>query len=652
MPAQQPRDSLAPASVGSCPTCGTDILAGDRFCGGCGAPVPAAAEAELLADLQRVTLGEHDIRGILGRGGMGLVYLAHDISLNKKVAIKVLPPSLLQGEAAVERFRREARIAASLRHRHITSVFALKETTKVVFFVMEYVEGRTLDAILHDEGRLAVDAAEAIIYDTAGALTYAHRREVVHRDLKPANIIVDVEGMAMITDFGVAKVSTAQGLTTAGSTVGSPRYMSPEQWSGKATSLSDQYALGCVAYEMLGGRAPFEGETIEELMKKQLFDAPQPLSELRSDCPPALADAVMRMLQKDPSQRWPSLDTAVAAMGLHAAAPDDPVRLSLAQFAKRGHDVRALPKTPRSPIPVSKISVRRQPGAQRLPGIRRLLPWVAGVIAVAGAGAYLLLRSPSTGSVAAVEILGAPASMRVGERAQLNVRAKNAAGAIVRSASVAWSSSDSAVASVSRDGALTGIAAGNATVTAASGEKRGSVSIAVQPVEVKAPPAAAATVPGGAVASVELVPSRARIGLNRTLPLRAVVKDAGGNVLRRRVDWATSAATIVAVAPNGVLTGVQPGTANVTATSAAVVTIMGPAPGPPGVLQMLVTPWANVTVDGVPRGQRTRGVDTLSAGVPHRLRFEHAGFVTMDTTTTLQPGEQRLLRIQMTPRNP
>ena len=348
MPAQQPRDSLATASVGSCPTCGTDILTGDRFCGGCGAPVPVAAEAELLADLQHVTLGDHEIQGILGRGGMGLVYLAHDISLNKKVAIKVLPPSLLQGEAAVERFRREARIAASLRHRHITSVFALKETTKVVFFVMEYVEGRTLDAILHDEGRLAIDAAEAIIHDTAGALSYAHRREVVHRDLKPANIIIDVEGMAMITDFGVAKVSTAQGLTTAGSTVGSPRYMSPEQWSGKATSLSDQYALGCVAYEALVGRAPFEGETIEELMKKQLFDAPQPISELRPDCPPALADAVMRMLQKDASQRWPSLDAAVAAMGLRVVAPDDPVRLSLAEFAKRGHDVRALPKTPRS----------------------------------------------------------------------------------------------------------------------------------------------------------------------------------------------------------------------------------------------------------------------------------------------------------------
>src|SRR5262245_42407449 len=139
MSGRHPRDSLVSSSVGTCRSCGTNLLQGDHFCGGCGAPVPEEAEAQLLTDLQQVTLGEHEILGILGRGGMGLVFLAHEISLNRKVAIKVLPPSMLQGDAVVERFRREARIAASLRHRCITSVFGLKETTKVVFFVMEYV---------------------------------------------------------------------------------------------------------------------------------------------------------------------------------------------------------------------------------------------------------------------------------------------------------------------------------------------------------------------------------------------------------------------------------------------------------------------------------------------------------------------------------
>ena len=229
------------------------------------------------------------------------------------------------------------------------------------------------------------------------------------------------------------------------------------------------------------------------------------------------------------------------------------------------------------------------------------------------------------------------------------MRAKNAAGAIVRSASVAWSSSDSAVASVSPDGSLTGVAVGNATVTASSGEKRASVAITVQPVAT----------PVGAVASVDVVPARARVGINRRLALRAVAKDAAGNVVGSRVTWASSASTIVAVATNGVVIGVEAGTASVTASSdgvrspPAVITVVGSAPGPPGVLQILIVPtWANVTIDGVSRGQRTRGVDTLSSGARHRVRFERKDYVTIDSTLTLQPGEQRRLTIQMTPRKP
>src|SRR5438046_10517315 len=127
---RSPQAAPRTASVGACPACGAAVFAGDRFCGGCGAAVPQAVETELLADLEQVTLGEYEIRGVLGRGGMGLVYLADDIALNRKVAIKVLPPSMLQGEAGVERVRREARIAAALRHRNITAVFGLKETTE------------------------------------------------------------------------------------------------------------------------------------------------------------------------------------------------------------------------------------------------------------------------------------------------------------------------------------------------------------------------------------------------------------------------------------------------------------------------------------------------------------------------------------------
>ncbi|HEY7685136.1 MAG TPA: protein kinase, partial [Gemmatimonadales bacterium] len=503
-----------------------NIASGDRYCGGCGAPAPQAADAQLLLDLQQVTVGDYEILGILGRGGMGLVYLAHDITLSKKVAIKVLPPSFLQGEAAVERFRREARIAASLRHRHITSVFALKETTKLLFFVMEYVEGRTLDAILQDEQRLPVDTAAAVLYDAMNALTYAHRREVIHRDLKPGNIIIDVEGLAMITDFGVAKVSTAQGLTTTGSTVGSPKYMSPEQWSGKATHQTDQYALGCVAYQLLAGRAPFEGDTLEELMKQQLFDTPVPLLEVRPDCPPAMAEAIARMLEKDPTKRWPTLDAARSAMGLHAPGLDDPARDTLAQWAKRGHDLRALPKTPRSPIPVSKIT--RPPSVAPLPTPAtapeptpapeprprgRIPGWLIGLGGGVAAGVAVWLifggngGGPS-GKIAAFVIEGAPPAMAVGDRVTLVPRASDAAGNTVSAGEVTWTTSDSGVAIVSRDGGLQARAPGSVVLRAAAGGREASVTVTIRP---------------AAVASVQVTPREVRVALGERVQLTASV---------------------------------------------------------------------------------------------------------------------------------
>lgn len=731
-------------SIGACSQCGGNLMPGDRFCGSCGSAAPEAGESELLVELQEATLGDLDIKGILGRGGMGLVFLAHDISLNRKVALKVLPPDTLQGDAAVERFRREARIAAALRHRNITSVYGLKETTRLVFFVMEYVEGRTLDAILRDESRLPIDIVQTVIHDTASALSYAHRREVVHRDLKPGNLIVDGEGMVMVTDFGVAKLTTARGLTQTGSTVGSPKYMSPEQWSGNATGQSDQYALGCVAYELLTGQTPFEGETVAELMKQQLFDPPRPVGELRQDCPPALADGVMRMLRKDPTERWPSLDGALQAMEIGPVSADAPVRERLAKLAKRGHDVRALPKTPRTPIPASTVRLKKAPApGEAAPGKGRLL-WaaVAVVLVAVGIGGYLLLKPRGSASsagpaVETIDFAGAPAQLGVGERAQLTAQPHNAAGAVV-SAPISWSSSDTTVARVSSDGVITAMAPGSVTVQAASAGKSAGLAITVVPkgpavatveilphgaslaprgtLQLRALPydaqghlvtgarvdwasndpavltvsasglatgvaegtasvtattgGASVTVPvsvgsGAVVATLDVAPAGVALAVRRTFALRATARDARGNIVNRvRVTWSTSNPAVAVVGANGVVTALSPGTASITARGAGVtsapaeVVVSGaapsrpppaPAPGPPGILQMLVAPaWANVTIDGVPRGQRTRGVDTLASRVPHRLHLERPGFASVDTTVTLGPGEQVLLRILMT----
>lgn len=697
--------------------------------------MPDKADAALLTELQDATAGEYEIRGVLGRGGMGVVYLAHDITLNRKVAIKVLPPGVLQGAAALERFRREARIAASLRHRHITSVFGLKETTQLVFFVMEYVEGRGLDAILRDQGQLPIDVVEAIIADLASALSYAHRREIVHRDLKPANIIVDVEGMTMVTDFGIAKVSSAPGLTTTGAAVGSPKYMAPEQWSGKTTNRADQYSLGCVAYEMLAGRPPFDGQTIYELMKQQMFDAPEPVGGLRLDCPARLADGVMRMLRKDPDQRWPSLDAALTGMGLHTVPEDAPVRQTLTQLAESGHDAHVFPKTPVSPIPLSGTS-RREPPAVGLTRLRWPRHRVFGAILVAaiGLGGFALWRTTTrteatSNSVVTIDLAPVPEALVAGERVLLLAHPMTAGGAIVN-APVTWSTTDSSIARVSSDGTLAAIAQGTTTITATSEGRtartlvtvRASVpSVAVLEVTPRAgqlapggtlqlaavaknaqgtilkghtvdwstsDPAVATVSPTGlatgvgpgsavvtaaadgqqvtvdvvvrgasTVASLELAPLRLHLAVNRSETVRATARDAGGTVLtQRHVDWVSSNVAVATVNPNGVVTALSPGSATIIATSdgitsaPAAVLVVPAGPSLPAILETLIVPaWAYMSIDGVPHGQRTRGTDTLTSGVAHRLRFEHAGFVTVDTTVTLRAGESHLLRIEMVP---
>src|SRR5256884_9949591 len=296
--------------------------------------------------------------------------------------------------------------------------------------------------------------------------------------------------------------------------------MSPEQWSGKATGFTDQYALGCVAYELLAGRAPFEGDTIEEFMKQHLFDAPGALSELRPETPPALADGIMRMLEKDPGKRWPSLEAAVAAMSVRRVGPGDPAREALVAFAKRGHDVRVLPKTPRSPIPVSTVKLRRAAGAtDRSPG-RRVVLAVAGAVLVAiGVAGYMLVsRASSSGgpggeTIAALEIAGAPATLGQGERVPLKTRATNAAGGVVADPRVTWTTSDSSIAVVADDGMVRAVGPGIATLTASSGGHRAN-----PPATVPAPHGARGSVGGTAHAvrrPARAATAGARVGTGR-----------------------------------------------------------------------------------------------------------------------------------------
>jgi hypothetical protein len=321
-------------------------------------PVDAANTDELEL-LRATTLGEYEILGELGRGGMATVYAAHDIALDRRVAIKVISPSLGASPALVERFRREARTAASLSHPNIIPIYSVRHADRLLYFVMKQVEGRPLDSVLRETGALPVPTVQAILGQVAGAVGYAHRHGVVHRDIKPGNILIDDEGWCVVTDFGIAKVAESEGLTTSGMMVGTPAYMSPEQClSNDVSGASDQYALGVVAYEMLTGRLPFPGTSMMSVMYAHVHVPVPAIEELRAECPPELAAAVMRMLAKEPGDRWPSIEEAVSALGHLTASPDEPTRSQLITLATTGsRPLTVRYTTPRSPIPFPRASL-------------------------------------------------------------------------------------------------------------------------------------------------------------------------------------------------------------------------------------------------------------------------------------------------------
>ena len=316
----------------------------------------AVAPLDELALLRAVTLGEYEIHGELGRGGMAAVYLAHEIALDRKVAIKVISQNLGNAPDLVERFRREARTSASLSHPNIIPIYAVRDVEGLLYFVMKLVDGRPLDSVVRDAAPLPVPTVQAIFSQIGSAVGYAHRRGVIHRDLKPGNILVDDEGWCVVTDFGIAKVAESVGLTTSGMMVGTPSYMSPEQCLGKDVGpASDQYALGVVAYELLTGKLPFPGTSMMSVMYAHVNTPPPVVEDLRADIPPDVAAAVMRMLEKEPEDRFPNLETAVAAMGALTQSQDETTRSQLITLAKTGtRPLVVRHSTPRSPIPLNR----------------------------------------------------------------------------------------------------------------------------------------------------------------------------------------------------------------------------------------------------------------------------------------------------------
>jgi serine/threonine-protein kinase len=309
------------------------------------------------ARLQAATAGEYEIFTELGRGGMAAVYLARDLALNRRVAIKVMAPGLLLGQGTMERFKQEAITVANLQHVHIVAIYGVRQIGDLHFFVMQFVPGRTLEGVLRDVGALPIPVVRAWLFQIGSALGYAHRRGVIHRDIKPGNILLNADGEAIVTDFGIAKVAESPNQTQTGTVVGTPVYMSPEQcYARELTGASDQYSLGVVAYEMLVGRPPFTGSSFA-LMRSHTDTPPPPLHAVRPDVPPAMEAAVMRMLAKTPEERFPSLAEALVSLGAGPLAPNDPLHAELqklAAAAERLGQLADVVRTPPSPVPKTR----------------------------------------------------------------------------------------------------------------------------------------------------------------------------------------------------------------------------------------------------------------------------------------------------------
>jgi serine/threonine-protein kinase len=257
-------------------------------------------------------LPDFELLGELGRGGMGVVYKARQKSLGRLVAVKMLLQEFCQSEVALARFNSEARTAASLKHPNIVRIYQVGESALGPFFVMEYIEGQTLEETLknREPGKpVPVAGAIGLMIPVAEAVAYGHRFGVIHRDLKPGNIMIDEFKRPIVLDFGIAKVTDGrQNLTREGIVMGTPAYMPPEQVDrglGNVGPHSDVYALGAILYRLLTGRLVFEAETpVRTIVMVLSPELPTPVSELRPDVPPELNRICMKCLNKNPADRF------------------------------------------------------------------------------------------------------------------------------------------------------------------------------------------------------------------------------------------------------------------------------------------------------------------------------------------------------------
>ena len=391
-------------SMMECLKCHTPLPGGSKFCYACGADVTGggtlgsggSGTEGLMIRLQRLVEGKYRVERLLGKGGMGAVFLAHDLTLEREVAIKVLPPDISMDEHIVKRFQQEAKTAAKLDHTNIIPIYRVESEGGLNYFVMKYIAGTSLEDVLDQKQPLSIDYIQRVLWEAACALGHAHQRGVVHRDVKPANIMFDHDGRVMLTDFGISKaLQAASGFTGTGMIIGTPHYMAPEQAKGGTVDgRADQYSLGVVAYRMITGELPYTGDSVHTILYKHIFEEVPRASGKRRDSPEFLTGAVARALSKEPDQRYGTMEEFATGVW-----PEQPVAVPTKGAAQKAQRRPPPPRTVSADAPTEVTNAPTTPiprAGMKIPAAtkkRSSVGMIVGaiVLVTAGVGGYLAL---------------------------------------------------------------------------------------------------------------------------------------------------------------------------------------------------------------------------------------------------------------------